>query len=94
MKKIIFVVVTTVFLNGCIQVVAMLGPAMTGISTGNVAHSALSYGFSYSVQKATGKTPIENVLSFTREKHKKKAKNDDLLKKLLSKDYITTTFGS
>ncbi len=71
MKKIIFLVVVTLFLNGCFQMVAYMGPAITGVTGGNITHSALSYGLSYSVKKATGKTPIEQMISLTKEKQKK-----------------------
>jgi hypothetical protein len=43
----------------------------------------LSYSLSYSVKKVTGKTPIEQVISLTKEKQAKIRKNG-LLKKLLS----------
>ena len=95
MKKIVFLVVVTLFLNGCFQMVAYMGPAITGVTGGNITHSALSYGLSYSVKKATGKTPIEQVISLTKEKQEKtkainkekqaKARKIGLLKGLLSK---------
>ena len=77
MKKVIFVVIATVFLNGCFQVLALVGPAATGAVSGNVYQSALSYSFSYGVKKTTGKTVIENIIDLNKEiKHKEKiAKN-------------------
>ena len=51
--------------------VAYVGPAITGVTGGNITHSALSYGLSYSVKKATGKTPIEQVISLTKEKQER-----------------------
>ena len=71
MKKIVFLVVVILFLNGCFQMVAYMGPVITGVTGGNITHSALSYGLSYSVKKATGKTPIEQMISLTKEKQKK-----------------------
>jgi len=62
MKKVIFVVIATVFLNGCFQVLALVAPAASGVATGNIYQSALSYSLSYGVKKATGKTIIENVI--------------------------------
>ena len=58
MNKVIFVVITTLFLNGCFQVLALVGPAATGVATGNIYQSALSYSFSYGVKKTTGKSVI------------------------------------
>ena len=86
MKKVIFLTVITLFLNGCIQMVAYMGPAITGVTGGNITHSALSYGLSYGVKRATGKTPIEQVISVTKEK-RAKAKKNDLLRKLLSQHF-------
>ena len=64
--------VVILFLNGCFQMVAFLGPAITtGVTGGNIAHSVLSYSLSYGVKEATGKTPIEQVISLTKEKQEK-----------------------
>jgi hypothetical protein len=71
MKRIVFLMVVTLFLNGCFQMVAYMGPVITGATGGNITHSALSYGLSYSYKKATGKTPIEQVISLTKEKQEK-----------------------
>ena len=97
MKKVIFLTVITLFLNGCIQMVAYMGPAITGATGGNITHSALSYGLSYSVKKATGKTPIEQVISLTKEKQERarnkekqaKARKISLLSNLLSQHLET-----
>ena len=97
MKKVIFLTVITLFLNGCIQMVAYMGPAITGATGGNITHSALSYGLSYSVKKATGKTPIEQVISLTKEKQARaknkekqaKARKIGLLSNLLSQHLET-----
>jgi CRISPR/Cas system-associated protein Cas10 (large subunit of type III CRISPR-Cas system) len=97
MKKIVFLVVVTLFLNGCFQMVAYMGPAITGVTGGNISHSALSYGLSYGVKKATGKTPIEQVISLTKEKQERarnkekqaKARKIGLLSNLLSQHLET-----
>ena len=87
MKKVIFIAVITLFLNGCFQVLALVGPAATGVTTGNIYQSAMSYTLSYGVQKTTGKTIIENVIDLNRhskkkEKIAKKSKNKDLINSL------------
>ena len=43
-KKIILALVFVVFLNGCIQNTAMLGPAYTFSTSGSVLQTGLSYG--------------------------------------------------
>jgi len=52
------------FLTGCLQNTALLGPAFTVASTGNVYQAGLSYGSSQAIKKMTGKTPTENIKSF------------------------------
>ena len=77
--------VVTLFLNGCFQMVAYMGPAITGVTGGNITHSMLSYGLSYSVKKATGKTPIEQVISLTKEKQER-AKDKEKHEKAKNKE--------
>ena len=78
MKKIIFVVIATVFLNGCFQILALVAPAASGVATGNIYQSAISYTLSYGVKQATGKTIIENVIDLNKKSkgNKKIVKND------------------
>ena len=60
-KKIVFGLFTLSFLAGCASPTAMLGPAYTLNSTGNVLQAGLSYGSNEMITMYTGKTPIENV---------------------------------
>ena len=95
MKKVIFVVIATVFLNGCFQVLALVGPAASGVATGNIYQSAISYSFSYGVKKTTGKTIIENVIDLnkkTQNKKKiaKKVRNEDLINSFYPRTYPQT----
>ena len=64
LKKIIISTFAMCFLTGCLQNTALLGPALTVASTGNVYQAGLSYGSSQVIKKMTGKTPTENVKSF------------------------------
>ena len=73
MKKIAGLILTLVFLSGCVESVALLSP-MSG--SGNMTQSALSSSISYGVKKQTGKSPMEHVVAYA-EKHnpeKKKSK--------------------
>ena len=73
MKKITGLILTLVFLSGCVESMALLGP-MSG--SGNMAQSALSSSVSYGVKKQTGKSPMEHAIAYA-EKHnpeKKKSK--------------------
>ena len=60
-KKIIFGLFTLCFLGACGSPTAMLGPAYTLTSTGNIAQAGLSYGSNAFITSYTGKTPIENL---------------------------------
>ena len=94
MKKVIFVVVAGLFLNGCFQVLVLVGPAATGVASGNIYQSAISYSFSYGVKKTTGKTIIENVIDLNKaSKDKKKiakARNEDLINSFYPRIYPET----
>ena len=73
MKKITGLMFILVFLSGCVESVALIGP-MSG--SGNIAQSALSSSISYGVKKQTGKSPMEHAIAYA-EKHnpeKKKSK--------------------
>ena len=63
LKKIIAGLFLLFFLNGCVQSVALLGPAYTLTSTGNIYQAGLSYGSNQAVKKITGKSPTENIES-------------------------------
>ena len=64
LKKIIAGLFLLFFLNGCVQSAALLGPAYTLTSTGNVFQAGLSYGSNQAVKKITRKSTIENIKSF------------------------------
>ena len=59
------------FLNGCVQSAALLGPAYTLASSGNIYQAGLSYGSNQAVKKITGKSPTENIKSLTDSKKSK-----------------------
>jgi hypothetical protein len=63
-KKIIAGLFLLFFLNGCVQSAALLGPAYTLTSTGNVFQAGLSYGSNQAVKKITGKSTTEKIKSF------------------------------
>ncbi len=64
-KKIIFGLLLFFSLGACTAPTAMLGPAYTLTSTGNVAQAGFSYGSSELITIYTGKTPMENVIEIT-----------------------------
>ena len=68
LKKIIAGLFLLLFLNGCVQTAALLGPAYTLTSTGNIYQAGLSYSSNQAVKKITGKSPTENIQSLVDNK--------------------------
>jgi hypothetical protein len=69
LKKIIISAFVMCFLTGCLQNTALLGPAVTVASTGNIYQAGLSYGSSQTIKKMTGKTATENIKNFLDSKN-------------------------
>ncbi len=67
MKK-IFLLLCFVFLSGCFQSMALLGPAITGASTGKIYQAGLSYGTNVIMLQATGKTTSEYMMDILNSK--------------------------
>ncbi len=61
MLKMFATIFILLFLNGCVQNAALLGPAITGASTGSTYQAALSYGSGKVLNKITGKTPDDYI---------------------------------
>ena len=59
--KILSLILLLLLFNGCLQGSALLGPAVTIASTGNVYQAGLSYGSNKAIKKITGKTTIQNI---------------------------------
>jgi len=60
-KKIVIGLFTLIFLGGCASPTAMIGPAYSLTSSGNILQAGLSYGSNEMITMYTGKTPIENI---------------------------------
>ena len=60
--KNILLLLCFVMLTGCFQSIALLGPAITGVSTGKIYQAGLSYGTNMIMFQATGKTTSEHML--------------------------------
>ena len=71
-----FLFLSLIFLNGCLQSTAMLGPGVTLVTTGNVAQA----GF----QNETGKDALTLVKDVVEEDHKKRKFSRDF-KKMVEK---------
>ena len=64
-KKLILGLFLFSMLGACTSPTAMLGPAYTFTSTGNIAQAGLSFGSNTLITSYTGKSPIENLEDIT-----------------------------
>ena len=71
-KKIILGLFIISFLGACASPTAMLGPAYTLTSSGNVFQAGLSYGSNEMITMYTGKTPLENLKEISSIEQSKK----------------------
>ena len=60
-KKKFFGLFVLILMNACSSPTAMLGPAYSLTSSGNIYQAGLNYGSNQMVILYTGKTPIENI---------------------------------
>ena len=79
-KKIYLGLFIVSFLGACTSPTAMLGPAYTLSSSGNMLQAGLSYGSTEMVTLYTGKTPIENLqdMNLVEKKNTKNIKKKTL----------------
>ena len=82
--KILFIIFSLIFLNGCLQTTALLGPGITVATTGNILQAGFQYGANSVIEKETGKNTLEHFQSAVdgQEKNKKfKEKFTNLVEK-------------
>ena len=82
--KISFIFFTLIFLSGCLQSTALLGPSMTVATTGNVLQAGLQYGANTAIKNETGKNTIEHLQDAVEKQSKSKKfkkKFSDLVEK-------------
>ena len=60
-KKIYLLVLIFIFLSGCIQSTALLGPGVTIATTGNIMQAGLQYGANSAIKKETGKDALTHL---------------------------------
>ncbi len=93
-KKIFCGLFILCFLGACTAPTAMLGPAYTFTSTGNIIQTGLSYGTNEMITAYTGKTPIENIKDATNSNNniqKKTLESEDFKNLVISKVKKTNT---
>ena len=82
-KKITLYFCISLFLTGCFQSSAMVGPAITFASTGNVSQAGLAYFTNRAVKEETGMSTTEYVSTFLEDKNKTTKKNEKIDENLL-----------
>ena len=85
-KKIYFLVLISLFLSGCIQSTALLGPGVTIVTTGNIMQAGFQYGANTAIKKETGKDVLTHLKDVVEEKQENKKLE------LTIKDIATNTF--
>ena len=70
-NRIFIYIVTAIILSGCAQSTAMLGPALTLASTGNVSQAGITYITNKAVEKETGMDTVSFVSKKIEEKNSK-----------------------
>jgi len=60
-KKIYFLMLIFIFLSGCIQSTALLGPGVTIAATGNIMQAGLQYGANSAIKQETGKDALTHL---------------------------------
>tara|TARA_B110000003_G_scaffold200006_1_gene198617 strand:+ start:246 stop:542 length:297 start_codon:yes stop_codon:yes gene_type:complete len=78
--KITFIFFSLIFLNGCLQSTALLGPGVTLATTGNVVQAGFQYGANRAIKNETGKDALTLVKDVVEEDHKKRVFNKDFKK--------------
>jgi len=72
MKKILLNIVVLIFLSGCFQSTAMIGPGVTLVSTGNFPQAFGAYLTNKAVEEETGLQTHELIVKKVEEQHVKK----------------------
>ena len=67
MKKVVSSIFVLIFLTGCFQSTAMVGPAMTLVSTGNSAHAFGTFLTNKAVEQETGMQTHEFIVKKVEE---------------------------
>ena len=71
-KKIYFLVLIFIFLTGCIQSTALLGPSITIATTGNIMQAGFQYGANTAIKNETGKDVLTHLKDVVEEEQDNK----------------------
>ena len=82
--KVSFIFFSLIFLSGCLQSTALLGPSMTVATTGNIFQAGFQYGANTAIKNETGKDTLEHLqdaVESQSKSHKFKKNFTDLVEK-------------
>jgi len=85
-NKIFIYIIATITLSGCIQSTAMVGPAITIASTGNISQAGLTFFTNKAVEEETGM----NTVSFVSSKIEQNSYKNRKFKKLVETNFEKT----
>ena len=87
-KKIYLLVLISMFLTGCIQSTALLGPGVTIATTGNIMQAGFQYGANSAIKNETGKdalTHLKNAVEEEQDNQKLEKKIKNLAKNTIKR---------
>ena len=87
--KIFFIFFTLIFLNGCLQTTALLGPGITVATTGNVLQAGFQYGANTVIENETGKNTLEHFKSALDSQKKNKKFKEKFINLIENKFELT-----
>ena len=67
--KLSFIFFSFIYLSGCIQTTALLGPGVTVATTGNILQAGFQYGANSAIKKETGEYPLIHIKKKVEEKN-------------------------
>tara|TARA_B100000035_G_scaffold246436_1_gene215106 strand:- start:391 stop:687 length:297 start_codon:yes stop_codon:yes gene_type:complete len=87
--KILLIFFSLIFLNGCLQTTALLGPGITVAATGNVMQAGFHYGANSVIEKETGKNTFEHFQSTINDQKKNKEFKENFINLVKKKFKLT-----
>jgi len=67
MSRLLLICFMSIFLTGCIQSSAFLGPAISVATTGGIQKAIISQGVSHGIKRSSGKSIAEHAFSSLNE---------------------------
>ena len=88
-ERIFFYIITIGLLSGCVQSTAMVGPAITIASTGNISQAGLTFFTNKAVEKETGMDTVSYVSNKIEEQNSKTKLRREF-KKMVETNFVKT----